>query len=301
MTETKRRPPQIIGVDPAAVPSSVTKYAAGVQERAKAAGRAVRQGLAIPNLAQADSLFDPKKDRPMTMTQMAEGQEVMRQVRDGERQPQLKPETVAGLAAMSQAAKEKLRMEDKVETKDEKPKAPPTAPAVREALDAMDDLDLDAFMQRVRSDIINNEKERLQVESRLTPMAIEDGLATGEYTQVVPIIPEKFTVTFRSVSHSEISNIRKILFKLQAEDPRIAAVAGEQLGLMTTVASIARINGESYPTHADGKGFDEELFMSKVDKISRYPSPMIHSLSVHSFWFDQRVRKLFTSDALKNG
>jgi len=303
--------PKRVGV-PNGPDDIVARYQQGLAKRAKAASEAQRGDFKMPNLANADKAYDPKKDRPMTLSEMGQAQQNMQQVAQGEEKGSLSPETVKGLQALQQASQEEVKRqnqapsqptveEEKGSPEKEEFKASPDQ--VAESLDSMDDLDLDIMMQRVRNDIINNETERKAIEARVDEIDLEEGLATGEFTQDVPIRPGKLVVKFRTVSPMENDHLRRILFNWNAEDARAQALSGERYGLMQTVASVVKINGTQLPRHVDQQSeeFDEKVFLQKYTLFSKYPTPLIHALGTHAFWFDSRVRKLFTTENLKNG
>lgn len=297
----------------------VTGYQQAAKKRAEQRREAARGTTLpkIPNLAQANKSFNPHKDPPMTLNQMAEAQANIDKVIKGDEPARLSQDTVAGLAAIRQAAEEERKkmtpetqQADTPAEKEDTATAEPTKKrseaqdkaAAEEALNSMDDMDLELLMNRVRSDVINNERERKAVEKRVKEIDLASGLATGEFTQVVPIKPTVFEVEYRTTSQMENDHMRRILFNWNAEDARVATMSAERYGLMQTVAAIVRINGEKMPKHIDEKGnFDEKTFLAKYKLISGYPTPLIHSLGTHAYWFDERVRKLFTSVNLKNG
>jgi len=66
---------------------------------------------------------------------------------------------------------------------------------------------------------------------------------------------------------------------------------------------LVSINGEELPTHLnDKKNFDEPRFLSKFDKVTRFPVQLVADLGIQYLWFDERVRRLFLggTDELKN-
>ena len=315
------RPPQFIGMKP--TPDAVVKgYAEGAKKRREARKAAsTKDRPKLPNLLRANQQFNPSKDKPMTLDQMAQAQETMDRVARGEEKAQAKPETIRGLQRIKEYSdKERARMEAEAAEKPEETKAevpdppkteepkkkPMTNAEADDALASMDDMDLELLMERVRSDIINNEVERKAIEKLVKPIDLAEGLATGEFTQVVPIKKDVLEVTYRTVSAMENDEIRRIIFNQVSEDARVQNVSAERYGLMQTVAGIVQIGGNKLPKHLkqDGNGayeFLEDVFLQKYRLISSYPAPLIHALGTHAFWFDQRVRKLFTAETLKNG
>lgn len=295
-------------------------YTKGLAERAKGLGQ--EQKVPIPNLAAAHAEYRPEKDGPMTLSSIAVAQENIRNMDENDRKPSLSPETIAGLSALHQQT-----------AAQQKPPAPPppqqpvpqdTAAAEAKPAEAKksvtklsddeaqrltetSDIDFDLMMQRLRNDVLNNEEERKAVESRVKEMNLADGLASGEFRQHVPIKPGALEVVFRSISPLENEEIRQKLLEQQLEDEKLAnsSVLSERYGFMQTVAAVHSINGQEMPKHIGvEKGmrvFKWDVFTKKVQLFMGYPSPFIHSLSTHAYWFDLRVRKLFSSTSLKNG
>ena len=311
--------PRFIGTDPAVPDDVLSKYKAGVAERAARQRDAKPK---TPNLAVANEQYKPGKDVPMTLAQMGEAQ---RAVEPSSPTPGLSPATVAGLKAMADLARasqpKDATMPPAVAAQ---PAAPPsgavaTKPAptpdltpedlkrkqVNDKLSELDDLDFDRVMRGIQNDVINNDTEREAVKSRVKPIDLVEGLQSGEFTQDVAI-NSGLTVRFRTVSPMENQAIRLLLFQWVDKDPRKDAISAELYGLMLSVASIIRINTNELPRHIKGATaydfeFDEDTFTKKYHLISTYPMPLIHAIGVHGAWFDQRVRALFTSENLKNG
>lgn len=305
-------PPKVVGVNVSKDPV-VSKYTQGIVERAREAGKSGR--VPIPRLDVAAQEYRPGKDPPMTMSQMAQAQENIRTMdAQDESKTSLKPETIAGLRALNEQMAKQHQQPASPESsqQDEQSKQPEEKKSVtrlnedeKRAAAETADLDFDLMLSRLRSDVINNDKEREAVEARLTPMDLTDGLLTGEFKQLVPIQPKKLEVMFRSISPLENEEIRRKLLEEVIGDERIAQIQGEKLGLWQTICAVKMINGQEMPSHLRSvKGaheFEWSVFEQKVRLFMSYPGPLIHALSTHAYWFDLRVRKLFSSTALKNG
>ncbi len=291
----------------------VRRYTAGITERAKEAARANK--VPIPDLGAAAAQYRPDKDGPMTLTQIAQAQENIRTMDESEKKS-LSPNTVAGLRALHEAtASQQLPQaapapaaapEKKKEEPEKRSFTRLSEDEKREAAETAD-LDFDVMMARLRNDIINNEDERKAIEERLKPMDLTDGLLTGEFKQHVPIAPNKLEVVFRTISPLENGEMRKHILQQIIEDERFANMSGEELSFMQMVASVHMLNGQEMPSHlraGDKKTvriFDWDVFNSKLALFRTYPTPLIHALSTHAYWFDLRVRKLFSTATLKNG
>lgn len=313
------KPPTFVGMPPD-TKDPVANYRKGVAERAAAQRQ---HKPPVPNLAQADVQFDPRKDQPVSLAQIAQSQKSVREVaepptKDGI----LSSETIAGLQALkaavekqqnvsTQPPKEQPSMQQAQPTP-VAPEAPPQVPSAnkdevaRERLNELDEFELEKLLRSIQTDVINNESERKEIEKRVKPIDLTEGLSTGQFTQDVPIVPDRLTVRYRTVTSLENQSIRILLAKHIQEDPRREAVASELYGLMQTVASVVRINTNQLPPHMVGQDmysseFDESVFLHKFKLFQRYPLPMLHAIGVHGFWFDRRVREAFTATALKNG
>jgi hypothetical protein len=301
----------------------IAEYKQGIAERA-ARMREERRGQgAIPDLSQADASYDPHKSPPMTLGQMGQAQQRI----EGREGPggtsSLSAETVAGLKALK-SEMDKLRPEAKgephmdaattPEKKGEPPASVPTAKGlsekqVRAAMRDLDGLEFDRIAARIQQDVINNQAERSAVEARLkaenNEISLEEGLGSGVFTQSVPIT-DKLRVIFRSMSPHENQSLRMLLWQWVDKDPRLEGLASDLYGVMLIVATVVQIGTNKLPEHMQGPEvyraeFNEEIFTQKFRLLSRYPSPLIHAIGVHANWFDDRVRKVFTAEALKNG
>ena len=290
--------PKFVGVAPDDDPV-LAKYRAEVEAR-NAQRKADASRPQLPNLLEADKQYKPGRDQPMSLNEIAQAQaniEAANRPAPGG----LRPETVEGLKALSAAARQQTE-----------PVAPKPPEEVRDdvlppsRIADVDNLELQHVMRNVQRDIINNKEEREAIRARCAPLDITDGLSSGEFTQVVPIIPDRFVVKYRSVSPFEEHAIRALLFKKVSDNPLLEAMDAEIYSLMLLVAAIVSINGNTTPfaSHIGpdpyNPVFNTEIFERKVSIISRYPAPMVHSLGTHAYWFDQRVRELFASESLKN-
>lgn len=310
------QPPKAIGVKPGADPV-VAKYTAGIVERAKASREKDR--VSIPDLSAAMSQYRPGRDAPMTMAGIAQAQENIRAMSEPNapdpNRPQLRTETVAGLKALHEAAAAAQQpptppQETKpatAEKPEEKKSFTRLSDEERRAAAETTDLDFDMMMARMRNDVINNEEERKAIEATLTPMDLADGLMTGEFRQFVPIQKGKLEVMYRSLSPMENEEMRRKILEEVLADERMSNQAGEKLAMFQMVASIHSLNGQEMPKHTKalakgpGREFIWSVFLDKVTLFMNYPGPLIHALTTHAHWFDLRVRRLFSSTALKNG
>jgi hypothetical protein len=147
--------------------------------------------------------------------------------------------------------------------------------------------------------ILNNPKRRKDIEGRLRPMDITEVILHGEIRQTVPIIQDKLEVTYRSVSGDEDLSVKQMMFGESGGDRYLM----DKYTIMQLTLALVSINGDELPTHLnDKKKFDEAKFLSKFDKVVKFPIQLIADLGLQYLWFDERVRRLFIggTDELKN-
>lgn len=310
--------PKFVGVDPDTPDGVVSSYRQRIKSRT---AQMRKERPKIGDLAEADALFKPGQDQPMTIGQVTQAADRMRSGGE-EPKPALSDETIAGLRQLHEAST-KIREQQKM-NESEEPVKMPTKPAIdreedeeqtptdtkkaiaADALAGLDDLEFERLMSGIQHDVINNQEQRAAVDKLVEPFDLARCLANGDWTQVVPVVPDKLSVTFRLVTPYENQMMRLMLFGWVDKDPRLDSVAGDIYSLMMVVASIVQIGTSKLPDHLVGPEstsveFNEEIFEKKYQMISRYPSPLIHMLGVHSAWTDQRAREAMRVTNLKGG
>lgn len=315
---TDPKDPKFVGVDPETPDGVVSTYRDNIKARA---AKMRKERPKVGDLSEADALYKPGQDQPMTIGQVTEAADHMRSG-GGEPKPALSNETIAGLRQLHEASA-KIREQQKME--EPKPNMPAKPAVDREdeeqtptdakksmaadALAGLDDLEFERLMSGIQHDVINNSEQRAAIDKLVTPFDLGKCLASNNWEQRVPVIPEKLEVTFRLVSPYENQMMRLMLFGWVERDPRLDGVAGDIYSLMMVVASIVQIGTNRLPNHLvkpDGPEgppakFNEAIFASKYEMISRYPAPFIHMLGVHSAWTDQRAREAMRVTNLKSG
>lgn len=215
------------------------------------------------------------------------------------------PEEIrADLEKLNQAVKDYDKSKDGEELP--KPAEMPTpadsggvSDEVASMVEQMDDFELDAYSRMLEEDLLNNDRRRKAIEARLKPMDLVDLITEGEVQQKVPIVPGKFEVTYRSVSSGEDLEIKRMLYNIRKEVPRYQVDA---YSIMSLTLAVYAINGHPLPSQTDESGnFSESRFMKKFELVKKYPLQMVADLGVNYIWFDVRVKKLFTVEALGNG
>lgn len=212
--------------------------------------------------------------------------------------PQLSNETVEGLDALHKFNADAQKAQE--EQADESIKQHVDRPDT-ERLASELGLD-DEFMQEMRDRRQDLDTKELQhaIEDRCQDMTIEQLIEEGELRQTVPIVRDKFMVTFRTLSGEEDLAIKRELY-VERNAPDVYLF--DKLNMMQLAAGVYGINGRPLPDHLNEKRrFDKELFLLKFRKVNAMPLPMLASLSINFTWFDRRARKLFVDlDELKNG
>lgn len=313
---SKRRAPRFVDLGSK---KTVEDYRRGVAERA-ATARSERPK--VGDIASASKAFDPRKDSAMTVQQVVTAQQTIRNSQGEGKASPLSDQTVEVLKATADFSKkawqqkqEEVKMEpERSEPEPTPEKEPPkTDHRAVDALNNMDDYELERLLRNLQNDVINNDAEREAVEKgdRCSPVDLADALRNNEFTQRVAIVPRVLEVTFRTLSAVEQQGIRTWIFNMamSAADASTREVINrnspEIYSLAVAVATIVQVNKTPRPSHMVGQAyqevFDEAVFGKKYEEFVRYPLPLIHALYTHSAWFDLRMRKMFTSDSLKNG
>lgn len=325
MNKPPNKPPQVVRVTPDAVRTDpiLANYKKGVAERAAAQRAAMPK---MPDLVTANASYKPGKDPPMSIGTIGEANRRVEEAVNGPSEnrgaPGLRPETIAGLKALQEAVKQQQQQQPPEEPKmpepvampqeREKPAATQAAPTdeetkkqLRGRLEELDDLEFDRVLRNIQFDAINNEAARRAIRERVQAFDLTSVLAEGEFRQEVPIIPGQLTVYYRSISAIENQALRLILAREIEKDKRKENIAPEIYGLMQTVCTVYRINGQELPPHMLGTGynksFDEDAFQRKFELFIRYPTVLLHALGTHGYWFEQRTREAFSHEALKTG
>jgi hypothetical protein len=203
--------------------------------------------------------------------------------------PLLSPETAAGLQAMAaQQVKEQEKSAEEKKVEEKK----------KEDEDLFEMFDFGGRNEAER--VLNNKKRRQEIETRCAPMSIDDLVMKDEVQQLVPIIPGKFEVLYRSITPDENLFIKRyVASKDQGQNEQYII---EKFGTCQITCSVIGINGRPLPDHRDNKGdVDEKLFEAKLKVLLKKSGYIVADLGINYSWFDIRVRKLLNPDALGNG
>jgi hypothetical protein len=149
-----------------------------------------------------------------------------------------------------------------------------------------------------------DEERKKVIEDRLIPMNFSDLITRKEIQQDVTIIPDQFSLGFRTVQEKEHLFCLQYLYE---KTGATSAVYTEELfSVLKLVCSVTSINGALLPDHRDDVGdatekVNREAFEKKLDIILGFPTPILADMGVQHNWFHDRVNKLFSVDKLKNG
>ena len=237
---------------------------------------------------------------------------------------QLRPETMQDLETLNKLREQSLRAESGESGADQAsmdssagaaagigtarigtgpaPEKPMTSEEMRKALGEKDEFDLSTLHEMMVKDIINNDDQRKIVEARLDKLNLADLVVNGTVTQNVPIIPGDFEVEFESLTGEDDLNMKRMIIEeakaLKVDDRYLL----DKYALMGLACAVRAINKKNLGTHRDNNGdFNEEALEKKFKRILKLPLPMLAAIGPHYFWFDQRVRRLFVAEKVKNG
>ena len=249
---------------------------------------------------QARVLSDPASPlSPNYNPELAHVQPVMRtpvrpqpEPTDGTYRPKLSQGTVEGLDAIKKFQAETEATQRRIAQETEV-KAPETAG--NSNIDELRTL----FGDDTQWSVLNNPARRKAIEARLTPLDIADILVHGEVRQDIPIVPDKLTISVRSVNGAEDLAVKQLMTDESGVDRYLV----DKFSLMGVALGLVAINGSELPTHLNkDKEFDKELFKHKFTMVLRYPMTLLADFGLQLFWFDKRVQALFSDQtaALKN-
>jgi hypothetical protein len=264
---------------------------------------APQQGPAIKGVGAAypinQAMAQGKVDRPVSL----------REANKMAQQGGFSKETVQALEMANENIK-KGQAEKPAEPPPEPAKtpAPSVAQKVSEELDEAERslpspaglLDM-AEVGNIRTGLMS-QKRREEIEKGLKPLDIGDMVMKREIVQTIPVIPGKFEVTLRTFSQRENLWILRYIFDF----PGSGLYISELINTCRLVCGLVAINGAYLPDHRKDVGLPTETiikedFERKFFHVAGFPVQFVADMSVQSIWFQDRIDKLFTADALKNG
>lgn len=148
--------------------------------------------------------------------------------------------------------------------------------------------------------LTEDERLRKAIESRITEgLDIGQYLMNGEATQVVPIIPKKLIVSFRTVSDLEESYVDSEMAKEGDMTTRAFLRKSNEWAL---AFHINQVNGVKWPPTQDGDGtISEKAVQRRLAHVRKLSSPVFTLITKNLAWFLERVQNTLNAEALGNG
>lgn len=232
----------------------------------------------LPTMKKMDTLRNDKQDTSSAINENIK-KVIGSQIQSLEKKPEgLSEDTIAGLKMVAEDnAKNEVKFEED------------------------DDYIYDDYNNRFRN-LHLNRKRRKAIEDRCSEMNISDLLVNGYVEQVVPIVPEKLVITFRSMSGREDLLVKSMMAKeVTAANQMSASYMIGKLSMLNLACSLVKINGRPLMDikGADGKP-DEKLLQLKFEHIASYPIDLLADFSANYSWFTERVKSLSVADNIIN-
>lgn len=167
-----------------------------------------------------------------------------------------------------------------------------------EAIKAEADIWVPDEMGNLVKNILANTKRLKAIESRCNPMSIDDYFVYGYIEQTIPIVPNKFYPTFRTLTGEADLFVKGLLSKELSYTNRMSdRYIMDKWGLMQVCASLTALNGQKLQDFRDPNGvLSEELFKKKFEKFMAYPFEIIADLMVQWSRFCERAKLLLNVD-----
>ena len=207
-------------------------------------------------------------------------------------------------AAQAAAAKTEDRLKQEKDGSGDGSDIPPT-----EEPPEFDPVEFDSMAEKVLGQFqlreqLQTEEQRGIIEKRLEEMGREIKLSqmyeVGEFRQLIPIVPSEFEPEFRTITPEEDSQIKLMMSK--ESDEVSLRYLNDKYAVISMLCALRRLNDTDLPEHfTNQKGWNEKNFQEKAKIIRRMPVPAVWSLMVHNIWFEDRCRKVFKLEDLKNG
>lgn len=146
----------------------------------------------------------------------------------------------------------------------------------------------------------DNAKTRAYIEGLCGEMDFADLIISGRVTQQVPVLPEKFTATFQSLTNHEIY----WLAENTPQKPVGQMTPSMWQGFARLVLMTKALGAHDLPSHLDDKGHvSKELFEAKFERLGTLGDKIVDRMLTNVNWFDDRVEQLMDEDLplLKNG
>lgn len=199
------------------------------------------------------------------------------------------------------------------------PQAPPPSPPLTTQLD-----DKESELEKAEEEIVQRQPEDLlsvqwqqlnevqkilmdperkkTIEANLESLDIADLVLAREITQLIPIVPNKFTITLRTIQEYENMFCLRKMYGVIGSTEYVL----ELLTAYKMTCALVAINGSPLPDHRTSAGqameeVNETAFDHKLSIILGQATPVIAEIGVQYDWFVLRVNQLLSVDAIKNG
>ena len=144
-----------------------------------------------------------------------------------------------------------------------------------------------------RGTSFDNKKVRAAIEARCREMDFADLVLTGRVVQVVPVIPDKLTFEFQSLTGADSFWIEN---NAQAEAQTEWGLKSWVLWAQLTM-SLVGLNGKPFPSHLGKDGeVDGKLFRDKQTKIMKLGAKVLDIAVTNMNWFNERVDRILEND-----
>lgn len=261
----------------------------------------VRQGVHIPpqELARSRKVV-PGQLSPQSIEGLQALQQHQQRVPDGMPKTEQEAESQAASSAAAQSAR--------VGKKREKPLTEDERKRIQETIARMDSFDYDALQRQMEEDMLNNPEQREIIESRLAPLDYDELITKNKVSQDVIIHTgeepgkQRLWFTYESMTGGEDLTLKQLIM----QESKSIQVTGQYLldkfAFMSIAIGLKAINGNTLPRHTDDKGkFNEDKFWLKFEWVLDRPLHLLSCIGINHAWFEQRVRKMFVVEKLKNG
>ena len=139
---------------------------------------------------------------------------------------------------------------------------------------------------------------RKEVESRLSPIRIDDLFVSGEIRQKVEIRKNRLVVIFRTLKGKEDLYIKRRLNEVKDD---VVRYAEDRFLYMLLCAHVHSYNGKELTNIFENGKISNINFDKRFEELCNIPSVLIEEIWVNFRWFEDRVRLALESDNLKSG
>jgi hypothetical protein len=155
--------------------------------------------------------------------------------------------------------------------------------------------ELREIMMASETRFANNDRKKA-IAQRCKELDFDELLEMNEIRQVVPIVPDKLEVEYRTLSGSEDYTAKNLAGDLTIRAHR------DRLQMYYLSLAIVRVNSKEFPPFRVKGEFNQKAFEQRVEAIMKLPEVLLVDLHVNLRWFRERVEDiLLDQKPLKNG